>query len=186
LITVIGARAGRVDRHGAVVAGSIGMTTGHPSYEEWLASMARSTSAAVVAIHDGDFRLLLLHPTYQDAWQLPGGTVEHGQDPWQAAVREVGEETGQHLGGEPQLIGVDWCRPAGLDPYAQFFFAGPCIDAEDFTITLSSEHDAWDIRTVEEWKSLLEPTEVTRLTCLREALQTGRAFYLQDGRHPTT
>lgn len=143
--------------------------------------MARSTSAAAVAIHDGDFRILLLHPTYQDAWQLPGGTVEHGQDPWQAAVREVLEETGQHLTGAPHLIGVDWCRPAEMDPYSQFFFTGPRIDREELTITLSSEHDAWDLRTVEEWEPLISPAETARLTHLREALRSGQTFYLQDG-----
>ena len=29
-----------------------------------------------------------------DAWNLPGGVVEHGESPWTAAVREVEEETG--------------------------------------------------------------------------------------------
>ncbi|MEV7279736.1 NUDIX hydrolase [Streptomyces sp. NPDC093111] len=160
------------------------MTAQQPTYEEWLGSMARSTSAAGVVFYDAEFRLLLLHATYEDSWQLPGGTVEHGQDPWQAAVREVVEETGHQLNGPPGLLGVDWYRPEGLDPYAQFLFRGPCVDRRGFSVTLSDEHDAWELRSVEEWEPLLGAAQAARLRLVREALITGSALYLQDGRPP--
>ncbi|MBV9024278.1 MAG: NUDIX hydrolase [Streptomycetaceae bacterium] len=152
------------------------------TYEEWLESMARSTSAAAVVFYDADFRMLLLHATYEDCWQPAGGTVEHGQDPWQAALREVAEETGHQLSGPPRLLGVDWYRPASLDPYAQFLFQGPCIDRRTFSVTLSDEHDAWDLRTVEEWEPLVGPDHAARLALVRDALRTGQALYLHDGR----
>ncbi|MFB7500397.1 NUDIX domain-containing protein [Streptomyces sp. NPDC056161] len=151
------------------------------TYAEWLDSMARSTSAAAVVFHDADLRLLLLHATYEDSWQLPGGTVEHGQDPWQAAVREVFEEIGHRLSDAPRLLGVDWYRPDGLDPYAQFLFRGPRIDHETFSVTLSDEHDAWGLHTVEEWEPLIGPAQAARLRLVRETLLSGEALYLQDG-----
>ena len=44
-------------------------------------------------------------------WVLPGGHVDAGEQPWQAAVREAREETGlQHLGlanDSPELVHVD-------------------------------------------------------------------------------
>ncbi|MCX5206411.1 NUDIX hydrolase [Streptomyces sp. NBC_00237] len=153
----------------------------HPTHEEWLASMVRTTSAASVVFHDPDLRLLLLHATYEDAWQFPGGTVEHGQDPWEAAVREVDEEIGHQLPLTPHLLGVDWCRPPGLAPYTQFLFRGPSITPAAFTVTLSAEHDDWALRTVEEWAPLVGPRQTARLTLVREALRTGTTLYLQDG-----
>ena len=39
-------------------------------------------------------------------WSLPGGAVEHGEDPFDAVVREVAEETGC-AGEVERLLGVD-------------------------------------------------------------------------------
>ena len=42
----------------------------------------------------------------QLAFTLPGGKVEHGEDPYEAVVREVAEETGYQVEVE-RLLGVD-------------------------------------------------------------------------------
>lgn len=49
-------------------------------------------SAYGVIIDDG--RLLLTHWTEGDRWTLPGGGLDPGEDPADAAVREIREETG--------------------------------------------------------------------------------------------
>ena len=67
--------------------------------------------AAYAVITDGD-RILLAHwnsPT-RPAWTMPGGGLDPGEDPMDAAVREVLEETGFHveldgiLGTDSQVI----------------------------------------------------------------------------------
>ena len=45
-------------------------------------------------IFDAERRVLLCHRRDMDAWNLPGGRVEPGETPWDAAVREVHEEVG--------------------------------------------------------------------------------------------
>jgi ADP-ribose pyrophosphatase YjhB (NUDIX family) len=47
----------------------------------------------------------LAHPTGPSAWLLPGGGVEHGEDPLDALVREFAEETGLSIAIE-RLIDV--------------------------------------------------------------------------------
>jgi len=42
----------------------------------------------------------------KDLWTLPGGRVEHGEDPFHAVIREVAEETGCEAVVEC-LLGVD-------------------------------------------------------------------------------
>lgn len=48
--------------------------------------------AYVVCVRDRS--LLLVRFTGVDRWALPGGGLDHGEDPRDAAVREVAEETG--------------------------------------------------------------------------------------------
>jgi 8-oxo-dGTP pyrophosphatase MutT (NUDIX family) len=48
-------------------------------------------------------------------WMQPGGHIDVGELPWQAALRETTEETGlpvHHPGGGPQLLHLD-AHPAG-------------------------------------------------------------------------
>lgn len=52
---------------------------------------------AAYAVRIDDERVLLarqVSPTGESTWSLPGGQVEHAEDPFDAVIREVAEETG--------------------------------------------------------------------------------------------
>lgn len=79
---------------------------GEPPSRPW----RRSARLLVV---DGDDRALLLRahdpawPAFGEWWEVPGGGIEAGESPAQAAVREVLEETGVAVPAE--LVGpVQW------------------------------------------------------------------------------
>lgn len=63
--------------------------------------------AAYAVIVEGD-RVLLAHwnDARRPAWTMPGGGLEPGEDPADAAVREVAEETGFHVELDG-ILGVD-------------------------------------------------------------------------------
>lgn len=64
--------------------------------------MSFRLAAYAVCIEDG--RVLLVRSV--SSWTLPGGRVEHGEDPFDAVIREVAEETGCDAMVE-RLLGVD-------------------------------------------------------------------------------
>ncbi|WP_228834199.1 NUDIX hydrolase [Nocardia abscessus] len=69
--------------------------------------MSFRLAAYAVCIEDG--RVLLVRyvpPRGETNWTLPGGGVEHAEDPFDAVTRELAEETGCH-GVVERLLGVD-------------------------------------------------------------------------------
>jgi ADP-ribose pyrophosphatase YjhB (NUDIX family) len=52
------------------------------------------TIGAFALIKDEQNRVLLALRTDKDWWNLPGGSLEAGEVPWECVVREVKEETG--------------------------------------------------------------------------------------------
>jgi 8-oxo-dGTP diphosphatase len=75
-----------------------------------------------------DGRMLLAHYVSPQGderhWTLPGGKIDHGEDPYDAVVREVAEETGYEVEVE-ELLGVgsrvhhvDWGIPGGAELHA--------------------------------------------------------------------
>jgi 8-oxo-dGTP diphosphatase len=65
-------------------------------------------------------RVLLVHHRATGHWTLPGGGVEHGEDPIKTPVRELHEETG-YRGAVERLLGVD----SRIIPAAERLRPGP-------------------------------------------------------------
>ena len=85
--------------------------------------MSFRLAAYAVCMEDG--RVLLTRYVTPDRgsswWTLPGGRVEHGEDPFDAVIREVAEETGCDAVVE-RLLGID----SRLIPAAETDPPRPC------------------------------------------------------------
>lgn len=80
-----------------------------------------------------DGRLLLVFNRWRREWELPGGTIDPGETPRQAAIRELREETGYEV---EQLGFAGYARfvlGGGQRPeYAAVFTAGMPPHGSDF------------------------------------------------------
>ncbi|WP_164543613.1 NUDIX domain-containing protein [Streptomyces mobaraensis] len=155
----------------------------HPQYPraEWLARRTRILASASSLVHDAGGRILLLHCSWADVWQFPGGTQDSGEDLWQTAVRETLEETGLAMPPRPRLLAVDWStHPEGIDE-CWALFQGPLIDPGIAEIALSDEHDRWRMLAPGQWAPHLPAGQAHTLAVAHDALVGGQCAYLRNG-----
>ncbi|MFG1637432.1 NUDIX domain-containing protein [Pseudonocardia alni] len=122
-------------------------------------------------------RILLVHPTYKDTWDIPGGYVERGESPAAACRREIAEELG--LDREPvALLSVDWAPSDKEGDKLLFVFdCGHLGDDAERIRLADDELDRW------EWVALddLESYVIPRLARRLRATASSDARYLEHG-----
>jgi ADP-ribose pyrophosphatase YjhB (NUDIX family) len=83
-------------------------------------------------------------------WQLPGGWIEPGESPRQAARREVLEETGLQI-LEPRFVGVTSNVFSAHDHSISLFFEAECADSEPLP---QAEHDKCEVWQWKHWSAV--------------------------------
>ncbi|MFC5923795.1 NUDIX domain-containing protein [Micromonospora vulcania] len=156
---------------------------------EYYASLPKSITGAGAILHDEHGRILLVRPSYRtDTWEIPGGGLEHGEYPWQAACREIKEELGLDL--EPgRLLVLDWVppQPDGRPALANFLFDGGRItqnQAEQRVSLQTDELSEWRLTGPQQWDELMAPHMARRLRACADALRTQSTAYLHHGWDP--
>lgn len=143
---------------------------------------SRPRVAAGVLFFDPDGRVLVVKPTYKDAWDVPGGYVNANETPREAAVREVKEELGLDVALGPALV-VDWApHPAEGDKVLFLFDGGTLDTAAAGNIRLApdelSEFRFTDRAAVAD---LLIERLARRVTAAATARDRGTTAYLERG-----
>jgi 8-oxo-dGTP pyrophosphatase MutT (NUDIX family) len=93
----------------------------------------------IIVRHRG--KILLVKRKDNGQWGLPGGKIENGEKSWQAALRELSEETGL-VSTKTKFLGVSFC-PARKDKEGSKdgLSAGFIVDfpnKEDLVVTLAA------------------------------------------------
>ena len=170
---VKGARGIEVRQPAAGVVSALGRVT-DPSE-----SFATPRVAAGALFLDAHNRVLLVHPTYKETWDIPGGYVERGESPAAACARELKEELG--IDRVPlRLINVDWAPNDHEGDKLLFLFDCGTLDADEARIRLpADELDRWAWVDIER----LDDYVIDRISRrVRAAVQSPTFAYLEHGR----
>jgi len=143
---------------------------------------SRPYVAAGVLLSDEAGRIMLVRPTYKDYWDLPGGYVEAGETPAQAAAREIREELGITVAVGPLLV-ADWApHPDEGDKLLLVFDGGTLTTEQRAAVRLPAEELAsYAFHDPAQAAELLIPRLSRRVTAAVAAQLAGRTTYLEHG-----
>ncbi|MGW1057212.1 NUDIX domain-containing protein [Micromonospora rubida] len=148
----------------------------------YIANVTRVRAAAGVVLRDQAGRVLVVHPTYKDVWEIPGGMVEPDESPADACAREIREELGLSV-PIGALLCVDWV-PASppWDGGLMFVFDGGVLTADQIaTMRLCPEElDRFEFVEPERLEEVLIPRMARRVAAAVAAIGGG-GVYLEDG-----
>lgn len=138
--------------------------------------------AAGVVFTDEQGRVLLVKPTYKDGWDLPGGYVEIGESPKQAAIREVKEELGVDW-PVGRLLVVDWAPHPNEGDKLLFIFEGAERQAAAPPVPEHAQHEIAEVRLHESTTLFdLMPDRLARR--VTASLERPTDSYLERGQSP--
>jgi 8-oxo-dGTP diphosphatase len=143
---------------------------------------SRPYIAAGVLFFDDAGRILLVQPTSKDHWDIPGGYVEIGETPAQAAAREVREELGIETVVGPLLV-ADWApHPDEGDKLLLIFDGATLSDGQLDGIRLQADELAsYAFRDPAEAITSLIPRLGRRVAAAIDAHHAGGTIYLETG-----
>lgn len=124
---------------------------GSDDHQRWLKSLDRRASSASMVLKNKDGAVLIVKANYKSYWTFPGGVVDPGETPKEAAIRETWEEVGIEVHPElVEFVAVVNRRSSVAQTY-QFIFTAPMPDGMVDRVTLqASEIDTHAFVTKEQ------------------------------------
>jgi len=147
----------------------------------WQRSLPRKWMAAGVVIRDAEGRVLMVEPTYKDAWEIPGGVVELDESPRAACRRELAEELGLPL--EPgRLLCWEWQHAeADRTESMMFVYDGGLLPLDAVLRLPADELSAYRFVPVDELGEVTVERLARRIRAALRALELGTVIELESG-----
>jgi 8-oxo-dGTP pyrophosphatase MutT (NUDIX family) len=144
------------------------------------ANFATPRVSAGALFTDGD-RVFLVHKTYGNSWDIPGGYVDAGESPAAACRRELKEELGIDREAQRLLI-VDWAPREDEGDKILYIFDCGQLGADEQRIQLGADElDRWQWVPAGQLPEYAIPRLARRLTSAYRADAAGTQLYLEHG-----
>lgn len=110
----------------------------NPRLAAWLKTVSRVSSASLI-LEDSAGHVLIVKANYKRYWTFPGGVIDVGETPAQAAVRETLEEVGLVI--DPATVSFAWVasRSSRMADTYQFVFRAPLPEGAEGRIALQAD-----------------------------------------------
>ncbi|TQJ19540.1 NUDIX domain-containing protein [Kribbella jejuensis] len=142
---------------------------------QYVAGLPRKRVVAGVLFRSADGRVLLVEPSYKANWEIPGGSVEADESPWDGAVRELREEL-NWTGPLGRLLVIDHVPTQTTRPEALVFIfdGGVLTDGEAAALKFpDGELVSAAFYTLAEARTRLKPLLADRITVATQAAADG-------------
>ena len=113
----------------------------------WMEALEKRMSSGAVALKTDDDRVVVVKATYKRYWSFPGGVIDRGETPRQAAAREVLEEVGIRVDPETLQFRLVADRVSEIAQTYQFVFEARINDDDIAGIQLD-EHEIAEVAIV--------------------------------------
>jgi 8-oxo-dGTP pyrophosphatase MutT (NUDIX family) len=113
-----------------------------------LESFSKRVSSAALILETEQGQVIVEKAKYKPYWTFPGGIIDAGETPKQAAVRETFEEIGLKIDpSEVSFVAIATRSSKIAETYQFIFHATVNSDITDNIVLQGSEIEAWDVAT---------------------------------------
>lgn len=113
-------------------------------HQSWLDRLPKRASSAAMILENTDGQILVVKANYKPYWTFPGGVIDPGETPMEAAMRETLEEVGVDVHPDTVEFVAVVDRHSDIAQTYQFIFKAPLgTDTLDHVILQASEIDEY-------------------------------------------
>ncbi len=129
--------------------------------------------------------LLIVKPSYQSGWLVPGGSIEALESPLEGCVREIKEEIGLDI-PELKFLGIQYNRNLSdegelYDSIQCTFYGGILTEGQTSKIILQKEElEEYKFCSIEEALKLLRPRLSYRIRASLDAITKSIPVYTEQ------
>lgn len=155
--------------------------TGWKPTEEYYRTLPRRYMGAGMLFTDSANNILLLETTYKEFYEIPGGVVESGESPREAARREIQEELGIQVDPGAMLIVDTRSQPAPKGDAIMIVYDGGIIEDPAALQPDGDEIAQVRLTPVDQLDQVCTPQMATRLRAAIRARELGTTIEIVDG-----